>query len=159
MADWLEAMRQAPRGPWPPDTALLIPERTAGPADRAEEADFEASLADLERAVAALAAGGDGVRVLLAVSPLPVRATASDEHVLAANARTKAVLRAAAAELVETRSDVSYLPLFELVTQPATEGRFLSRDGRSVTPEGLSRLARHILAPPARDGEVAPDGH
>lgn len=56
------------------------------------------------------------MRFLLTVSPVPLTATATDSHVLAATVRSRSVLRAGAAQLYEAFSDINYFPSFELLS-------------------------------------------
>jgi hypothetical protein len=167
IANWLDTIGPAAEDDrtiapdsWPADTAILLPELTEADGDgRGCDGDgFERALADLERAVAILAASSPEMRVLLAVSPEPIAATRSDEHVLAANARVKAVLRAATAELAEGSETIGYLPLYELVTQPPMRGLDFAVDGRRISAQGLSRLARALLAAP-EEAQAVPSAH
>src|SRR5262249_38303714 len=64
------------------------------------------------------------LRVLLTVSPVPLTATASGEHVLAATTYSKAVLRSAAGEYANARAFADYFPSYELITGAPFRGRF-----------------------------------
>lgn len=85
-------------------------------------------------------------RMILTVSPVPLTATASGDHVLSATTRSKAVLRAAAGDFAEDHDDVDYFPSYELVTNQAAEGRWFDDNRRSVTPEGVEMVMRTFLA-------------
>lgn len=116
---------------------------------------FADVLADLEQARALLHEMRPGMRMVLTVSPVPLTATASGGHVLAASTRSKAVLRAAADAFAEAHGDVDYFPSYEIVTNPAARGRFFRPNLREVTAEGVETvmrcfLAAHGLALPAR---------
>jgi hypothetical protein len=54
-------------------------------------------------------------RVILTVSPIPLKRTWSGKDVVVANTESKAILRAVAAELCERYTDVCYWPSFEIV--------------------------------------------
>ena len=73
---------------------------------------------DLRSSIALLRAHNPGVRVILTVSPVPLVATATDEHVLMATTYSKSVLRAAAGEVATREPSVTYFPAFEIVTGP-----------------------------------------
>jgi len=99
------------------------------------------------------------LRFLLTVSPVPLTATASDEHVLTATTYSKSVLRSAAGYLARSREDVDYFPSYELVTAPAFRGRFFEKNLRSVTSEGVAfvmgqffRAIRGVATPGAGGG-------
>lgn len=93
---------------------------------------------------------GRALRCLLTVSPVPLTATASGAHVLAASTWSKAVLRSVAGELAE-EPDIDYFPSYEIVTNPAARGVFFAANLRSVTAEGVEVVMRQFFAahPPA----------
>ena len=84
-------------------------------------------------------------RVLLTVSPVPLTATATGEHVLAATTYSKAVLRVAAQEAAAELPDVHYFPSYEIVTGPQARGRFYAENLREVTPEGVAQVMAVFL--------------
>ncbi len=107
-------------------------------------------------------------RVILTVSPVPLAATASGNHVLPATIYSKAVLRAAAQEAAEDLPEVHYFPSYEIVTGPQARGRFFADDLREVTEAGVAAVMRVFLrhaagidAPAAEtpSAPAAPDAH
>jgi len=125
-------------------------------------AGHAAVLADLHAVHALLQRFRPGMRLLLTVSPVPLTATASGEHVLTATAWSKAVLRAAAGEFVAGVAAADYFPSFELVTQPAAGGPWFEANWRSISAAGVARvmgifLAAHGLAPDAAAGPAPAD--
>ena len=84
-------------------------------------------------------------RLVLTVSPVPLVATAGGEHVLAATAYSKAVLRVAAGEAARQRPGVAYFPSFEIITGHYNHGRYFAPDLRSVTEEGVGHVMRVFL--------------
>lgn len=98
------------------------------------------SLRDLVRAI------NPDMRFLLTVSPVPLTATASGQHVLPAATYSKAVLRAVAGELYEDFEDVDYFPSFEIIATHPSEGAFFDDNMRTVTPRGVRRVMRAFLA-------------
>jgi hypothetical protein len=85
---------------------------------------------------------GRSFRMLLTVSPVPLTATASGNHVLTATTYSKAVLRAAAGELCAGSDDIDYFPSYEIITNPAARGLFYAANLRSVRPEGVAVAMR-----------------
>lgn len=85
-------------------------------------------------------------RILLTVSPVPLTASASGEHVLVANTYSKAVLRVVAAELAHSSSFIDYLPSYELVTNPVTIAQGYGSNWRSVSEYGVSRAMSCFVA-------------
>lgn len=97
------------------------------------------------------------VKFLLTVSPVPLTATASAQHVLTATTYSKSVLRATAGRLAEVREDVDYFPSFELITGALFKGRFFERNLRSVTDQGVQFVMRQFLSGvESGDSAVAP---
>ena len=84
-------------------------------------------------------------RVLLTVSPVPLTATATGDHVLAATTYSKAVLRVAAQEAADELPGVYYFPSYEIVTGPQARGRFYAENLREVTPEGVAQVMAVFL--------------
>jgi hypothetical protein len=79
-------------------------------------------------------------QVVLTVSPVPLVATAQNEHVLAATTYSKAVLRAAAGEVCNLRKHVHYFPSYEIVTGSFTRGAYFAENLRDVTEEGVEHV-------------------
>jgi len=115
-------------------------------------------LADLHAARALLHRFNPGMRMILTVSPVPLAATAAGGHVLTATMRSKAVLRAAAAEFVEDVADADYFPSYELVTQVAAGGPWFAPNLRDVTPDGVARVMSIFLRAHGLLDAEAPEG-
>jgi hypothetical protein len=86
------------------------------------------------------------VRVILTVSPVPLIATATAQHVVVASSYSKAVLRVAAAEAAASMPEVSYFPALEIVTGPQAPHDYLAEDRRSVTHAGVAAVMESLLA-------------
>ncbi|WP_420136642.1 GSCFA domain-containing protein [Sphingomonas sp.] len=84
-------------------------------------------------------------RIVLTVSPVPLAATASGNHVLPATLYSKSVLRAAAQEAAEDLERVFYFPSYEIITGPQAQGRFFAKGLREVTEEGVEHVMRVFL--------------
>lgn len=97
-------------------------------------------VADLHKVHALLQRFNPGMRMLITVSPVPLTATATGDHVLTATSWSKSVLRAAAGEFVADTPDADYFPSYEIVTHPASGGPWFAPNLRSVTPEGVARV-------------------
>ena len=100
-------------------------------------------------------------KFIVTVSPVPLTATASGEHVEVATARSKASLRAACAMLVDEFEDVDYFPSYEIITSANSKGVYFEENKRSVTKAGVDLamnmfLSAHDLT---RQSETSPDIH
>lgn len=93
-------------------------------------------------------------RIVLTVSPVPLAATASGNHVLPAATYSKSVLRAAAQEAAEDLDGVFYFPSYEIITGPQARGRFFAEDLREVTEDGVDHVMRVFLRHAAGDETV-----
>lgn len=80
------------------------------------------------------------LNIIFTVSPVPLIATASDEHVLVATTYSKSVLRAAAGKLASSRSSVVYFPSYEIVAGPQSRGAYFESDLRSVKEAGVNHV-------------------
>lgn len=97
---------------------------------------------DLTQAIALMRAIRPGLRVILTVSPVPLKATASGDHVMAATCYSKAVLRVAAHDIAATHDGVGYFPSFEIITGNFNRGAYYADDLREIRPEGVGHVMR-----------------
>lgn len=81
-----------------------------------------------------------GPDVLLTVSPVPLVATCSGNHVLVATMESKSILRAVAGNLASSLESVSYFPSYEIVNSPVFRGSFFEPDLRSVSTRGVAHV-------------------
>jgi hypothetical protein len=77
------------------------------------------------------------IKFLLTVSPVPLTATASGDHVLTATLYSKSVLRAVAGDMAEARLDTDYFPSYEIISAFPFKSMFYMPNMRSVAPEGV----------------------
>lgn len=78
------------------------------------------------------------MRFVITVSPVPLTATASGEHVEVATTYSKSVLRAVAGHLYHTLEDVDYFPSYEIITSQKAGGSFYEPNLRSVSSVGVN---------------------
>ena len=103
-------------------------------------------LADMETVLALLKRKNPALKVLLTVSPVPLTATASGQHVLTATSHSKSTLRAVAGELCDAYDFVDYFPSYEIITHPVYRGMFYAPNQRQVVPEGVEVVMRNFFA-------------
>ena len=84
-------------------------------------------------------------KILLTVSPVPLTATASGNHVLVSTIQSKSILRAVAGELSTNQSNIDYFPSFEIVTNPRLHSSSFSDNLRSVRDETVEIVMRHFF--------------
>jgi hypothetical protein len=80
------------------------------------------------------------IRFILTVSPVPLTATMSGQHVLAATMLSKSVLRAVAGSLAAAQETVDYFPSYEIINSPVFRGGFFEPNLRSVSPHGVAHV-------------------
>ena len=95
---------------------------------------------DLREFLGILRGVNRNAKVILTVSPVPLVATASDQHVLVATTYSKSVLRVACAEVCRQSSGVTYFPSYEIITGSYNRGSYFAEDLRSVTESGISHV-------------------
>ena len=87
-------------------------------------------------------------RMLLTVSPVPLSATATQNHVLVATTYSKSVLRAVAGELAEDVDDIHYFPSYEIISSHPSRGMFFEPDLRNVNMFGVNYVMSHFFSGP-----------
>jgi hypothetical protein len=111
---------------------------------------FSEILSDLEASIEAINQlkrqnGKPDIKVLLTVSPIPLAATASAEHVIHANSYSKSVLRAVAGELTFKSAAIDYFPSYEIVTNPWRDSSAFDNTGRTVSASTIKEVMSLFL--------------
>ena len=130
-----------------------------------ENLGVAANVAALGTFVTALRALNPGVNIILTVSPVPLVATATADHVLAATTYSKSVLRVTAEEIVRSFERVAYFASYEIVTATFNQATYFEADRRTIAPAGIDHVMRSFfrnftrrssILGPARTLTVAP---
>ncbi|SLN13964.1 GSCFA family protein [Pseudoruegeria aquimaris] len=87
----------------------------------------------------------ENARFLITTSPVPLTATATDNHVLVASSYTKSVLRAVAGGLYEEFDDIDYFPGYEMATTHTARGFYYNPNQRTITPDGVALVMKAFL--------------
>jgi hypothetical protein len=103
-------------------------------------------LTDLQGFRERLKAVNPEARLLLTVSPVPLTATASEEHVLVATTYSKAVLRAVAGDMTSDHADVFYFPSYEIIASHPARGMYFNPDLRTVNQYGVDYVMTHFFS-------------
>jgi hypothetical protein len=107
---------------------------------------YEETKADVIAVRAMLRNLNPALRIILTVSPVPLTATASGEHVLAATVYSKSVLRAVAGSLAAEYADIDYFPSYEIITGPQTRGALYRGNLRDVAASGVDTVMKAFFA-------------
>lgn len=102
--------------------------------------------ADLMDAIRLIWRYRSSVRVILTVSPVPLTATAADDHVLVATTYSKSTLRAVAGDVAEGNPRIDYFPSYEIISSPPFGGQFYSSNKRSVGQFGVAHVMRQFFS-------------
>jgi hypothetical protein len=84
-------------------------------------------------------------KIVISVSPVPLTATAIDQHVLVSNTYSKAVLRVACEDIVKRHDNVCYFPSFEIIDGSFNMGVYFDKNKRTINSLGVSHVMR-VLA-------------
>ena len=98
---------------------------------------------------------GKPYKILLTVSPVPLTATYSDKHILAANTYSKSTLRSVAGYLSEMNDHIDYFPSYELITNPRNHSSWYEANLRSVRQEAIENVMNIFLKSQANNNEEA----
>jgi len=101
--------------------------------------------ADLESFWSLLRSINPTAKMILTVSPVPLIATASGNHVLPATMYSKSALRVVAQELVDIHTDIHYFPSYEIINSPQGSGYYFEPDKRSVNSNGVDYVMSHFF--------------
>lgn len=134
----------------------LCPGTSGGTFDPARHAFRNLSTAevraDMDEVMRLARAINPALRFFITVSPVPLMATATGQHVAVATAHSKAVLRAAAGELYQAHDFVDYFPSYEIITAPFMKGYFFEPDAREVSHHGVDHVMQVFFSQHARPG-------
>jgi hypothetical protein len=90
--------------------------------------------------------GGRPFKIILTVSPVPLTATATGNHVLVATTYSKAVLRSVAGTLSARHEHIDYFPSYEIVTNPRLHSTAFEDNLRSVRDETVEFVMAQFFA-------------
>jgi len=96
-------------------------------------------------------------RVILTVSPVPLAATMTTNHVIEATTYSKSVLRVAAEEARESYAHVEYFPSYEIITATGRTHEVFTGDRRNVTSAAVARVMDLFFQRYAGEAAPTPD--
>jgi hypothetical protein len=101
---------------------------------------------DLSIFITKLRESNKNIRFMFSVSPVPLVATGTSQHVLNATIYSKSVLRVAVEDICKNFSNVNYFPAYEIITGPQSNSHFFEPDRRNVSKEGIDLVMNALLA-------------
>jgi hypothetical protein len=111
-------------------------------------------VADMMEFMQRLLSVNNKARVVLTVSPVPLMATAENQHVLVSTTLSKSILRIAADIIQHRYPEVAYFPSYEIITGSFSRGRYFGPDLRSVTEDGVQHVMNLFLRHATSDGNT-----
>lgn len=99
---------------------------------------FQEILQNLKSAILMIRKENPAIKFILTVSPIPLTATMSNNHVLVATMESKSILRAVAGQLASSSPYIDYFPSFEIINSPIYRGIFFEPNQRNVNSHGVN---------------------
>ena len=100
--------------------------------------EFEFIRSNLLSAIQMMRKVNKQLKFILTVSPVPLTATKSGNHVLLATMESKSILRAVAGQLARKNPAIDYFPSYEIINSPTSKGAYFEPNQRSVNPYGVN---------------------
>lgn len=141
-----ESWRDVRSGTVFPLCPAVVDPAFADPAHVFHNSRLSEVVAELDATITLLRGQNPGLRFLFTVSPVPLMATATEDHVLLATARSKAVLRTAVDEVCALHPDCDYFPSWEIATQNPLLRDAFAPDQREVRPEVVALIMEIFFA-------------
>lgn len=107
---------------------------------------FDEVREDMQAVIARLRSIRPDLRIILSVSPVPLTATATGRHVLAATTCSKAILHAVVEDLSSSCENLDYFPAYEMIATLPFGGQSFESNLRSVAPAAVDRVMRVFFA-------------
>jgi hypothetical protein len=86
------------------------------------------------------------IKILLTVSPVPLTATNTGDHVLVASSASKAILRAVAETMKNEFDFIDYFPSYEIINSPVFKGEFFKSNLRQIEPFGVDFVMKSFFS-------------
>lgn len=102
--------------------------------------DFPFIRVRLEETISLIRELNPNIKFLLTVSPVPLTATKSGNHVLVATMESKSILRAVAGQMKRRFGFVDYFPSYEIINATPFRGTFFESNMRSVNHVGVDHV-------------------
>lgn len=107
---------------------------------------FRDVTASLSEATKLMRRANPSLRFLLTVSPVPLTATYSGNHVLVATTYSKSLLRVAAEQIAQGNRAIDYFPSFEIINAHPFKGMFYEPNLRSVNRRGVDFVMEQFFS-------------
>ena len=102
--------------------------------------NYEEVCSDLKLCVETITAINPDIKIIVTVSPVPLTATYTDQHVMSATSFSKSVLRTVCGAVSDSYANVNYFPSYEIVVNPFRDGLAFEENMRSVKKEVVDQV-------------------
>lgn len=99
--------------------------------------NFQTVFQNLNESIKLMRKANSKLKFILTVSPVPLTATNTNNHVLVATMHSKSLLRTVAGQYSTLRNFVDYFPSYEIINSPPFRGAFFEPNQRSVNHSGV----------------------
>lgn len=99
---------------------------------------FNQIVKDLKECIKIVQQVNKDMKFIFTVSPIPLTATNTNNHVLIATMESKSILRAVAGQLCEENSQIDYFPSYELINAPIFRGVFFEPNMKKISQYGVN---------------------
>ena len=106
---------------------------------------YETIIGNLRQSVDMLRNANPEIKILLTVSPVPLTATNTGNHVLVATSASKAILRAVTDAMVSEFDYIDYFPSYEIISSPVYKGVFFKKNLRQVEKRGVDHVMQNFF--------------
>lgn len=117
--------------------------------------EFDEVKSDFEKFMGMMRRKNPGIKFLITTSPVPLTATATDQHVEVATCYSKSVLRAVCGSLYDRHDDVDYFPSYEIITSANNRGVYFEPNKRNVSDLGVQTAMGVFMQAHDPDGKAS----
>lgn len=111
-----------------------------------EVMDYELVRNSLFKSIERIRSVNKNIDIVITVSPVPLAASAGEDHVLTANMYSKSILRSVAGELAKKFDNIEYFPSYEIITSAISRGVYFKKDMRNVNAAGVEAAMYHFFS-------------
>nr|WP_294510050.1 GSCFA domain-containing protein [uncultured Rhodopila sp.] len=118
----------------------IVAEDVSGGSYTFHNFSYDEIIADLGDFITEIRKINPAVRCILTVSPVPLVATYTDEHVLVATTHSKSILRAVCSAAETRWEDVFYFPSYEIISSHFNNGAYYNDNKRTIAKSGVEHV-------------------
>lgn len=110
-----------------------------------ENQQFHQVILALDESIQLMREVSPKLKFILTVSPVPLTATNSNQHILVATMSSKSTLRAVTSQLFISSKYIDYFPSYEIINSPFFKGVFFEPNQRNVSTYGVNFVMENFF--------------